>query len=144
MNTSTHAGTPQLETTFALIKSDAIGDMFGIINHAQARGLRVDKIKTYSPLPRPLAEQLYAVHAGQNYYPGVIDSVTGEQGTVVMTLTGPNAVKVWRKAMGATNPSVAAPDTIRAQFGAKNLPCNAVHGSDTAEEAERETAIFFP
>ncbi|QHN71198.1 NDK domain protein [Mollivirus kamchatka] len=140
---STHADA-HLETTFALIKSDAVGDMFGIIHHAQARGLRVDKIKTYSPLPRPLAEQLYSVHAGQDYYPGVIDSVTGEQGTVVMTLTGPNAVKVWRKAMGATNPSVAAPDTIRAQFGAKNLPCNAVHGSDAVEEAKREMAIFFP
>ena len=59
-----------------------------------------------------------------------------------MIVSGPNAVSVCRKLMGATNPSEAAPGTIRGDFGLI-MDANLIHGSDSPESAEREIAIFF-
>ena len=83
----------------------------------------------------------YVEHQGKPFYEGLVAYITS--GPVVkMVVSGPNAVAVCRKLMGATNPAEAAPGTIRGDFGLV-MDANVIHGSDSPESAEREIAIFF-
>jgi len=83
----------------------------------------------------------YVEHEGKPFYAGLAEYITS--GPVVkMVVSGPNAVAVCRKLMGVTNPADAAPGTIRGDFGLI-LDANVIHGSDSAESAKREIAIFF-
>ena len=130
------------QKTYCMIKPDAVAR--GLVGRIVARfeevGLTVERME----LGMVTAEQAaanYTEHEGKPFYAGLVEYITS--GPVVkMVLSGPDAVPVVRKLMGATNPKDAAPGTIRGDFGL-TLDANIVHGSDSPESAEREIAIFF-
>jgi nucleoside-diphosphate kinase len=92
-------------------------------------------------MDRPLAERHYAVHAGKAFFNDLVDYIT-ESPIVAAVFEGVGAVARIREAMGATDPAKAAPGTIRKDFGL-DLQRNAVHGSDSPENAEKEIRLFF-
>ena len=92
-------------------------------------------------LSRGDAEAFYAVHAERPFFGDLVDFMIS--GPVVVTvLEGENAMQINRDLMGATNPKEAESGTIRADF-AENIDANAVHGSDSVENAAVEIAFFF-
>jgi nucleoside-diphosphate kinase len=131
-----------MERTFVMIKPDAVarGLVGRIVTRFEEVGLTLERME-YGVLPRETAEANYAEHQGKPFYAGLIDYVTS--GPVVrMVLSGPGAVAIARKLIGATNPAEAAPGTIRGDFGLE-LDANVIHGSDSPASAEREISIFF-
>jgi len=130
------------QRTFIMIKPDAVerGLVSHIIQRFENTGLRIEKLEL-DVVSVEQAQANYAEHEGKPFYPGLIDYITS--GPVVkMVLSGPDAVMVCRKLMGATNPRDAAPGTIRGDFGLE-VDANVVHGSDSPEAASREIGIFF-
>jgi len=130
------------QRTYIMIKPDAVarGLVGAIISRFETCGLRIERMEYGLVTPEEAAAN-YAEHEGKPFYPGLVEYITS--GPVVkMVLSGPEAVAVCRKLMGATNPRDAAPGTIRGDFGL-TLDANVVHGSDSPESAEREIAIFF-
>jgi nucleoside-diphosphate kinase len=133
------------QQTFAMIKSGAVsrGNTDAIVEKIKANGLTVSCIQE-EKLTREKASLFYAEHAGRPYFEGLLNSVTDpDYGVILMILEGDNAISKWRNLLGATDPSKAAPGTIRQEFG-KGMPDNAAHGSDSLESAEREISIMFP
>ena len=131
-----------IQKTYVMIKPDAVerGLVGLIVARFEAVGLRIERMEHGVVTPEQAAAN-YAEHEGKPFYPGLVEYITS--GPVVkMVLSGPSAVPVVRKLMGATNPADAAPGTIRGDFGL-TLDANIVHGSDSPESAEREIAIFF-
>lgn len=131
-----------MERTFVMIKPDAVarGLAGRIISRFEEVGLTLERME-FGVLPTATAEANYAEHAGKPFYAGLITYVTS--GPVVrMVLSGPGAVAIARKLIGATNPAEAAPGTIRGDFGLE-LDANIIHGSDSPASAEREISIFF-
>ena len=130
------------QPTYVMIKPDGVarGLIGRIVQRFEDAGLKVARIE----LGRVTAQQAaanYAEHEGKPFYEGLIAYITS--GPVVkMVVSGPDAVTVCRKIMGATNPRDAAPGTIRGDFGLL-LDANIVHGSDSPESAAREISIFF-
>ncbi|TLM79516.1 MAG: nucleoside-diphosphate kinase [Actinobacteria bacterium] len=125
-----------------MIKPDAVarGLAGAIISRFERTGLTIERMEL-GTVAREQAEANYAEHAGKPFYEGLVAYITS--GPVVrMVVSGPDAVAVCRKLMGATNPAEAAPGTIRGDFGL-TLDANVVHGSDSPASAEREIAIFF-
>jgi nucleoside-diphosphate kinase len=88
-----------------------------------------------------LAEEHYAIHKGRSFYEGLIQYITSGP-VVAMVLEGPDAIQAARNTMGATNPVMAAPGTIRADFGME-IGRNLVHGSDGPETAAFEIGLWF-
>lgn len=131
-----------MERTLVLIKPDAVqrGLAFEVLARFERRGLRVIGLKMMR-VAEALAAQHYAEHRGKPFYAGLIDYITSAP-IVAAVFEGPNAVKVVRATMGATNPAEAAPGTIRGDY-ALELGRNIVHGSDGPESAQREIALFF-
>lgn len=130
------------QKTYIMIKPDAVarGLVGRIITRFEEVGLTVERIERGMVTPEQAAAN-YAEHEGKPFYDGLVSYITS--GPVVkMVISGPNAVPVCRKLMGATNPAEAAPGTIRGDFGLI-LDANVIHGSDSPESAEREIAIFF-
>ena len=130
------------QSTFIMIKPDAVarGLIAPIISRFEATGLCIDRLEL-GVVTREQAEANYAEHVGKPFYESLIAYITS--GPVVkMVLSGPEAVLVCRKLMGATKPRDAAPGTIRGDFGL-TLEANIVHGSDSPESAKREIDIFF-
>ena len=131
-----------MESTFVMIKPDAVarGLVGRIVARFEAVGLTIERMED-GVLPRDTAEANYAEHLGKPFYEGLIAYVTS--GPVVrMVLSGPGAVSICRKLIGATDPAEAAPGTIRGDLGL-TLDANVIHGSDSPASAEREIAIFF-
>jgi nucleoside-diphosphate kinase len=125
-----------------MIKPDAVarGLVGVIVARFEQVGLAIERLELGQVTPEQAAAN-YAEHEGKPFYEGLVEYVTS--GPVVkMVLSGPEAVLVVRKLMGATDPKAAAPGTIRGDFGL-SLDANIVHGSDSPESAEREIAIFF-
>jgi nucleoside-diphosphate kinase len=125
-----------------MIKPDAVkrGLIAQILQRFEDAGLTIERLEL-GPVTAEQAKANYAEHQGKPFYDGLIAYITG--GPVVkMVLSGPEAVMVVRKLMGATNPRDAAPGTIRGDFGLE-LDANVVHGSDSPDSAAREIAIFF-
>jgi nucleoside-diphosphate kinase len=130
------------ERTFVMIKPDAVagGQVGRIVARFEEVGLVIERME-FGVLPRATAEANYAEHAGKPFYESLIGYVTS--GPVVrMVLSGPGAVAIARKLIGATNPADAAPGTIRGDLGL-TLDANVIHGSDSPASAEREIGIFF-
>ncbi len=130
------------QKTFIMIKPDAVarGLVAPIIQRFENTGLRIERLELGYVTAEQAAEN-YREHEDKTFYPGLIDYITS--GPVVkMVLSGPEAVTVCRKLMGATDPRDAAPGTVRGDFGLK-LDANVVHGSDSPESASREIRIFF-
>lgn len=130
------------QKTYIMIKPDAVrrGLVGRIVSRFEDTGLKFERME-YGVLTAEQAAANYAEHQGKPFYDGLISYITS--GPVVkMVLTGPGAVAVCRKLMGATNPADAAPGTIRGDFGLV-MDENVIHGSDSPESAEREIGIFF-
>ena len=130
------------ERTLSIVKPDAVAR--NLIGEIYARfekgGLRIVATKMMRLTPQ-LAGGFYAEHKGKPFFGDLIKYMCSGP-IAVQVLEGENAVNVNRALMGATNPSEAAPGTIRADF-ADSIDANAVHGSDSPESAKREIDYFF-
>ncbi|TLD84495.1 nucleoside-diphosphate kinase [Helicobacter sp. MIT 11-5569] len=131
-----------MEQTLSIIKPDAVQkNVIGkIVDRFESNGLRIAAMKKIR-LSRNDAKDFYAVHKERPFFNDLIDFMVSGP-VVVMVLEGLNAVAKNRELMGATNPKEAAAGTIRADF-ADSIDANAVHGSDSLENAQREIAFFF-
>lgn len=131
-----------IEQTLSIIKPDAVGNskIGAIINRFEENGLRVVAMRMAHLTPAQAGE-FYAIHKGRPFYNDLVSFMTSGP-VVIMVLEGENAVAKNRDIMGATNPAQAAPGTIRADF-AKTIDENAVHGSDSLDNARQEVAFFF-
>jgi len=130
------------QSTYVMIKPDAVarGLVGRVVQRFEDAGLKVERMELGVVTAQQAAAN-YAEHAGKPFYDGLIAYITS--GPVVkMVISGPDAVTVCRKLMGATNPRDAAPGTIRGDFGLI-MDANVVHGSDSPESAAREISIFF-
>ena len=131
-----------IEKTYTMIKPDGVrnGHVGEIVNRFERAGLTIERMELCN-LREEQARQNYAEHEGKPFYDGLIKYVLS--GPVVkMCVSGEGAVAKVRSLMGATNPSDAAPGTIRGDFGL-TMDENVIHGSDSTESAEREIGIFF-
>ena len=131
-----------IERTLSIIKPDATGrNLVGkIVAHFEAAGLRIAAIRKVH-LSRREAEGFYAVHAARPFFGELCEFMTSGP-AVVIVLEGENAVARNRELMGATNPAQAAEGTLRKLY-ATSVGENAVHGSDSQENAGLEIAYFF-
>lgn len=128
--------------TFSMIKPDAVkdGHSGSILKIIEDAGFRIVAIKL-SYLSAERAGEFYAVHMGKPFYAG-LKAIMSESPIMALILEKENAVEDFRKLIGATNPANAAEGTIRKLF-AKSLERNAVHGSDSDENAAIEGSFFF-
>ena len=128
--------------TFAIIKPDAVskgytGKIYDRIIQAGFNILSAKLLK----LDNEQAEGFYMVHKERPFFNDLINFMTSGP-CMVLVLSKPNAVQSWRETIGSTNPDEAEENTIRKDF-ASNVQENAVHGSDSDENAEKEIAFFF-
>jgi nucleoside-diphosphate kinase len=131
-----------INLTFSIIKPNAVrtgktGPILAMINETGFEIMAMRMIR----LTIPQAEAFYEVHKGKPFYEGLVEFMTSGP-IVVMILKHENAVQEYRKLMGTTDPAKADPGTIRKRF-AVSVQMNAVHGSDSDENAVRESAFFF-
>ncbi len=132
-----------MERTLSIIKPDAVAkNCIGkILDRFETAGLKVVAARMMH-LSRAEAEGFYAVHKERPFFKDLVDFMVSGP-VLVQVLEGPDAIMRNRELMGATDPKKAAPGTIRADF-ADSIDANAVHGSDSAENAAIEIAFFFP
>jgi nucleoside-diphosphate kinase len=128
--------------TFGIIKPDAVaaGDAGNIIQRINDAGFKLRAMKTLH-MSLKQAEGFYAIHRGRPFFGGLTEFMSSAP-CVVMVLEKEDAVKEWRNLMGATDPEKADEGTLRKEFGG-SLGENAVHGSDSDENAAIEMAYFF-
>ncbi len=131
-----------MEQTLSIIKPDAVEkNVVGkILDRFESAGLRIAATKKVQ-LSKADAEAFYAVHAERPFFGELVDFMISGP-VVVSVLEGENAMTKNRELMGATNPKEAAAGTIRADF-ADSIDANAVHGSDSLENAAVEIKFFF-
>lgn len=131
-----------MQRTLSIIKPDAVKkNVVGkIIDRFESNGLRIAAAKKIQ-LSKCDAKAFYAVHKDRPFFNDLVEFMISGP-VVVMVLEGENAVVKNRELMGATNPKEAAPGTIRADF-ADSIDANAVHGSDSLENAVNEINFFF-
>ena len=131
-----------IERTISIVKPDAVAkNIIGqIYSRFEQNGLRIVAAKMKHLSVRE-AQDLYAVHKERPFYADLVAFMTSGP-VMIQVLEGENAVAKNRELMGATDPENAAPGTIRADF-AESLSINAVHGSDSLENAAIEIAYFF-
>ena len=130
------------ELTLSIIKPDAVKkNLIGeIIKRFEEKGLRPVAMKMIK-MTEQQAAGFYAEHQGREFYQPLVEFMTSSP-CVVQVLAGENAIKLNREIMGVTDPSKAAPGTIRSDF-AESTRLNCVHGSDSPDSAAREIAFFF-
>ncbi len=128
--------------TFTMIKPDAVanGHIGAIINHITNAGFKIIALK-YTRLTPEKAGEFYAVHKERPFYGQLIRFMSSGP-IVVAVLEKENAVESFRKLIGSTNPAEAAEGTIRQKY-AKSIDANAIHGSDSNENAQLEGDFFF-
>lgn len=129
--------------TFTMIKPDAFaaGNTGAIIKMIEEAGFKIKAVKL-TKLTAERAGQFYEVHKERPFYNDLVAYMSS--GAIVpMILEKENAVEDFRKLIGATNPAEAAEGTIRKLF-AKSIEANAIHGSDSDENAAIEASFFFP
>jgi nucleoside-diphosphate kinase len=128
--------------TFTMIKPDAVanGHAGKIINDFIEAGFGIVALK-YLYLTPQMAENFYAVHKERGFFQDLINYMSSGP-IFAAVLTKDNAVADFRRLIGATDPAKAEPGTIRAKY-AKSIDANAVHGSDSDENAEIEASFFF-
>jgi len=128
--------------TFTIVKPDSVrkGNFGKIICRLEDEGFKVLGLKKVS-LSQKQAEGFYAVHSARPFFRGLVDYMTSGP-VYVAVLERDNAVAHLRKVMGATDPAKADAGTIRKDFG-ESIEQNAIHGSDSDENANIEIAFFF-
>jgi len=130
------------ERTLVLVKPDGVrrGLVGAIIARFEAKGLKIVAAKAVRIAPEA-AQRHYAEHEGKPFYPALIQHITSGP-VIALALEGRSAISVVRLITGATNPQVAAPGTIRGDWGLGITP-NLVHASDSPASAARELALYF-
>ncbi|ELY5587768.1 nucleoside-diphosphate kinase [Campylobacter jejuni] len=131
-----------MEKTLSIIKPDAVkkGVIGKILDRFESNGLRIAAMKKVQ-LSKEQAENFYAVHKVRPFFKDLVEFMISGP-VVVSVLEGEGAVLKNRDLMGATNPKEAKAGTIRADF-AESIDANAVHGSDSLENAKIEIDFFF-
>lgn len=131
-----------MERTLSIIKPDAVkkGVIGKILDRFESNGLRIVAMKKIQ-LSKEQAQNFYSVHKDRPFFNDLVKFMISGP-VVVSVLEGDNAVLKNRDLMGATNPKEAKAGTIRADF-AENIDANAVHGSDSLENAKIEIEFFF-
>ncbi len=131
-----------MERTLAIIKPEVVerGEVGKIIMRIEEEKLRIAAMKMLR-LTKAQAEGFYHVHRGKFFFDELTTYMSSGP-VVVMVLEGENAIRRWRKLMGATDPAKAEEGTIRREFGT-DIQQNAVHGSDSEESAAFEIGYFF-
>ena len=131
-----------MQHTLAIIKPDAIRNNYHgkIIDHILQQGLKIVAAE-FTHLSTEDARQFYAVHKARPFYDDLVEFMTSGP-CIPMVLEHENAVSFFREVIGATNPEEAAEGTVRKLY-AESLQNNAVHGSDSPENAQKEIAFFF-
>jgi nucleoside-diphosphate kinase len=136
-----------MERTLVLVKPDGVrrGLIGEVIGRIEAKGYRLVALELRRATPALLAEH-YAEHQGKPFYEPLVEfMLSGPVAAVVVE--GERCVEGFRSLAGATDPTAAAPGTIRGDLGrdwGERVQQNLVHGSDGPESAEREIAIWFP
>ena len=130
------------DRTFAIIKPDAVrnGHTGKIYDRILKSNFNVKGAKLLK-MTKDQAEGFYEIHKKKSFFDDLIQFMTSGP-CMVLTLEKENAVDSWRDTIGSTNPKDAAKGTIRKDF-ASNIQENAVHGSDSNENAQKEIAFFF-
>lgn len=130
------------ERTLSIIKPDAVAkNLIGAIEaEFEQAGLKIVAARMLH-MTQEQAESFYAVHKERPFFNELVEFMTSGP-ILVQVLEGDNAVMRNREVMGATNPDEAAAGTIRAKF-AENIGENAVHGSDSLDNAQKEISFFF-
>jgi nucleoside-diphosphate kinase len=128
--------------TFTMIKPDAVADghIGAILDIITKNGFKIVALK-YTKLPAEKAGQFYEVHKERPFYSGLVEFMSSGP-IVAAILEKDNAIAEFRKLIGATNPADAAEGTIRNLY-ARSIGENAVHGSDSDENADIEGNFFF-
>jgi nucleoside-diphosphate kinase len=135
--------TASSERTLVLLKPDAVrrGLVGEVVSRFESKGLAIVRMEMRT-IDGELADRHYAEHVERDFYPPLREFVTGGP-LVALVLEGDEAIGVVRAIAGATDGRKAAPGTIRGDLSLSNRE-NLVHGSDSAESADRELAIWFP
>lgn len=130
------------EITFSIIKPDALGrgDEGKILVRIIEAGFRIAALRMLR-ISRQQAEEFYAVHRERPFYPELVEFMSSGP-ILVIVMQHENAVDEFRRMIGATDPAKADKGTIRADFGT-DVRMNAIHGSDSPENALREAGFFF-
>jgi len=128
--------------TFTMIKPDAVSDGFSgpIIQQIEEAGFKIIALKKVKLSPEE-AGKFYEIHKERPFFQSLCDYMSSNH-IIPMVLEKENAVEDYRTLIGATNPANAAEGTIRQRF-AKSMEANAIHGSDSNENAALEAAFFF-
>jgi nucleoside-diphosphate kinase len=131
-----------MERTLIILKPDAVqrGLCGQIIDRIEKKGFQIVGMKMMR-ISRTLAETHYQPHKGKPFYEPLVNFMTSSP-VIVLALSGKDAITIARKMMGATFGSKAEPGSIRGDFGVSNA-FNLIHGSDSAEAAQRELGLFF-
>lgn len=131
------------ERTLVLVKPDGVarGLVGEVIKRIETKGFSIVALELRT-LDRATAEKHYGEHVDKPFFGSLVDFIVSGP-LVAAVIEGHEAVAAWRSMMGATNPVNAAPGTIRGDL-ATDLQFNVAHGSDSAESAAREIALFFP
>lgn len=131
------------ERTLVLLKPDTVrrGLVGEVLSRFEAKGLNIVRMELRT-IDGEVADQHYAEHVERDFYPPLREFVTSGP-LVAMVLEGDEAIAVVRAIAGATDGRKAAPGTIRGDLSLSNRE-NLVHGSDSADSAERELALWFP
>ncbi|MCT1437639.1 nucleoside-diphosphate kinase [Brachybacterium paraconglomeratum] len=135
------------QRTLVLLKPDAVQRSLRgeILRRIEAKGYDIVALAQRTATAEELAAH-YAEHEGKPFYPGLVEYM-GAAPLVALVVEGVNVIKGFRSLAGATNPTEAAPGTIRGDLACEqDLPViqNLVHGSDSEESAAREIGIWFP
>ena len=133
-----------MDRTFVIIKPDGverglIGEIVGRLERKQLRIVAAE----LRLIDRATAERHYGEHAGKPFFDSLVTFITRSPALLLVVEGSGSTWQVVRTMMGATNPVDAAPGTVRGDL-AIEMTENLIHGSDSAESAEREIAIFFP
>ena len=131
-----------MERTLILVKPDAVQRTLTgeIISRLERTGLKLVALKMIQ-MDRKMAERHYDIHQGKPFFEGLVQFITSSP-LVAAVFEGPRAVEIARRTMGETDPAKAASGTIRGDL-ALEIGRNVVHGSDSVENAERESSLFF-
>jgi nucleoside-diphosphate kinase len=131
-----------VEKTLAIIKPDAVKKKLvgKIIQRIEDEGFKISGLKMLH-LTKEEAQGFYIVHKDKHFYDPLTDFMSSGE-ILVMVLEGENAISHWREVMGATDPALAKPGTLRQKYGF-SIERNATHGSDSSQTAEWEIDYFY-
>ena len=128
--------------TFTMLKPDSVrnGNIGAILDKITKSGFKIKAMK-FTQMSKEKAGEFYAIHKERPFFKDLVSFMVSGP-VIVQVLQGENAVALYRKVMGATNPQEAEVGTIRKEF-ALSIEANSVHGSDSIENAKKEISFFF-